>query len=220
MAGGARRVVSQYEDSGVALSAYLHVRWRICPFDRVLPLIPRSGRLLDVGCGSGLWLTYLALERSDLQLHGIDPDRGKLALARTSKAGPFTLQEGIVEDLPAATYDCVTILDVLYLMPDEVKSRVLEACRHTLKPGGRLVVKELDTQPLWKFAPAALQEFFAVRVVRLTHGGQTHYQSVKDLTAMIQGLGFEDVEAIRVDRGYVHPHVVVHGLKSSDREGT
>ena len=96
MAKGARRVLSQFESPGVALSTYLHIRWLICPFDRILPLVPEEGRLLDVGCGSGLWLTYLALERPRLRLDGIDPDRGKLALARTSKAEGITLHEGIV----------------------------------------------------------------------------------------------------------------------------
>jgi 2-polyprenyl-3-methyl-5-hydroxy-6-metoxy-1,4-benzoquinol methylase len=213
MAKGASRVVGQFESPGIALATYLHIRWRICPFDRVLALVPEGGRLLDVGCGSGLWLTYLALERPALRLDGIDPDRGKLALARTSKVAGITLHEGIVEGLPADSYDCVTILDVLYLMPDEVKASVLAACLHALKPGGALIVKELDTRPAWKFAPSAFQEFLAVRVLGLTHGERTHYQTLGDLAEMIAGLGFGDVEQLRVDRGYLHPHVAVSAKK-------
>lgn len=124
---------------------------------------------------SGLWLTYLALEKPKLRLDGIDPDRRKLVLARTSRAGEFELHEGSAGDLPDGTYDCITILDVLYLMHDEQKAAVLSGCFRALRPGGTLVVKELDTRPWWKFVPSAVEELLAVRLVNLTHGERLHF---------------------------------------------
>lgn len=213
MLRGSRSIVRQFEDPSRSLKAYLYARWLVCPFDRVLPLVPERGRLLDVGCGSGLWLTYLALERPGLQLEGVDPDPSKLALAATSKAGQLTLHEGSADELPEGTYDCITILDVLYLMSDADKSAVLAGCFRTLKPGGTLVVKELDTKPRWKFAPSALEEFVAVRVVGMTHGERLHFQSVEELTRTVTQVGFRDAEMLRIDRGYIHPHVVVRAHK-------
>ena len=213
MARGAARVIAQYREPGAAARAYLHLRWAVCPFDRLLPFIPREGRLLDVGCGSGLWLTYLALERPGLTLHGIDADARKLALAATSRAGEPVLRQGSADDLPEGAFDCVTILDVLYVLPDEVKARVLEGCYRALRDGGTIVVKEVDTRPLWKFAPAAFEELLAVRAVKMTHGGRLHFQSLADLSRAMSAAGFVDVEATRIDRGYLHPHVVVRALK-------
>jgi 2-polyprenyl-3-methyl-5-hydroxy-6-metoxy-1,4-benzoquinol methylase len=213
MAPGARRVISQYTEPGAGSKAYLRLRWAVCPFDRLLPFIPREGRLLDVGCGSGLWLTYLALERPGLVLHGIDADARKLALAAKSKIGKPVLRQAGADDLPEGTFDCITILDVLYVLPDEVKATVLQGCHRALSAGGTIVVKELDTRPRWKFAPAALEELVAVRAVKLTHGGGLHFQSLDDLSRTMGAAGFVGVEATRIDRGYLHPHVVVCALK-------
>lgn len=209
----ARSMVGQFNNPSLGLRAYLHARWLVCPFDRVLPLVPEDGRLLDVGCGSGLWLTYLALERPRLELEGVDPDPGKLALAATSRAGEWTLHEGSADGLPEGTYDCITILDVLYLMSDAMKSAVLTGCFRALKPGGSLIVKELDTKPRWKFVPSALEEFVAVRLVNLTHGERLHFQPVDDLARAVVHTGFSDAEVLRIDRGYMHPHVVVRARK-------
>lgn len=211
MAWGAGRLLAHYTEAGAPQRLYSRIRWWICPFDRVLDAVPADGTLLDVGCGAGLWLTYLAVERPRLTLEGLDPDPRKLALAGTSDALDSNLHQGTALDLPGGPYDCITIFDVLYLLSDEEKLSVLEKCHRSLAPGGRLLVKELDTSPWWKYAPSALQEFFAVRVAGLTHGSRPHFQSSSDLAGTLDAAGFTDIRLRRVDHGYPHPHVLVTG---------
>jgi 2-polyprenyl-3-methyl-5-hydroxy-6-metoxy-1,4-benzoquinol methylase len=215
MARGAVRLLAQYPDVGFRPRFYLHVRWRICPFDRVLRFVPERGRLLDIGCGSGLWLSYLALERAGLSLEGVDPDPRKLALAARSRAGAPTLHEGTALDLPEGPFDCISIFDVLYLVPDPVKREILARCLGALAPGGTVVVKELDTTPKWKLFPSMLEEFLAVKVARITHGDRLHFQPIEALAAEAEGLGFADVAVTRVDAGYPHPHVVMTARRPS-----
>ena len=213
MALGGRRVIAQYRDPGLRARAYLHVRWLVCPFDRVLPLVPERGSLLDVGCGSGLWLTYLAQERPELDLHGVDPDARKLALAaRSSAAGRMQLRQGSVEEVPTGAFDVVTILDVLCLVPDEVKTAMIRASVRALKPGGVIVLKDADTRPWWKYAPTALEELVAVHVLRMTVG-RPKFQSLEWFARELASAGFRDVETRRIDRGYVHTHVVLRAQK-------
>ncbi|MEQ1855003.1 MAG: class I SAM-dependent methyltransferase [Longimicrobiales bacterium] len=213
MALGGRRVIGQYRDLGWRARAYLWVRWLICPFDRILALVPETGRLLDVGCGSALWLTYLALERKGLELHGVDPDARKMALAaRSSAAAHLELRQGLVEEAPTESFDLVTILDVLCLVPDDVKAGMLRASWRALEVGGSIVVKDADTRPWWKYAPTAFEEFLAVHVLRMTVG-RPHFASIEDLSRMLESAGFQDVVAERIDRGYLHPHVVLSGKK-------
>ena len=213
MAQGVGRVLSQYRKLGLAGRAYGYVRWRICPFDRVLPFVPRAGRVLDVGCGAGLWLNYLALERPELELEGLDPDRRKLAAVRASAANRIRAHLGSALNLPKGPFDCITMFDVLYLMSDADKSRVLESCFERLTPKGTLLVKELDVRPWWKFVPAALEETLAVRLVNLTHGDRLHFQSVEDLETAFRETGFRGVDSARIDGGYLHPHVLVRGCR-------
>lgn len=213
MAKGARRVLARYQGLGFGQRAYASVRWRICPFDRVLPFVPPRGRLLDVGCGAGLWLNYLALERPELELTGLDPDPRKLAAVRASGSAEIRVHQGSALELPPGPFECITVFDVLYLLSDAQKSQVLSACFQRLSPQGTLLVKELDVTPLWKFVPAALEETLAVRLVNLTHGDRLHFQRVEGLATACAEAGFEGVEVSRIDRGYPHPHVLVRGRK-------
>jgi 2-polyprenyl-3-methyl-5-hydroxy-6-metoxy-1,4-benzoquinol methylase len=213
MAPGGRHMIRQYQSPTLRARAYLYLRWLFCPFDRLLPLVPDRGRLLDVGCGSALWLTYLARERPWLELHGIDPDPRKLALASLSRASDrFELRLGSVADAPSASFDIVTILDVLYLVPDEMKSRMLGECFRALKAGGSIVLKDTDTRPWWKYGPTAVEELIAVYLLRITVG-RPRFASVEMLAQELEKAGFHDVEARRIDRGYMHTHVVLRAKK-------
>ena len=211
MAASGREVIALYRDPGVRARAYLNVRWLVCPFDRVLPLVPTEGRLLDVGCGSGLWLNYLALERPRLDLHGVDPDARKLALAEKS-SDRLDLRQRSVEEVTPESFDCVTILDVLCLLSDELKRKVLAAAYRALRRGGTIVVKDADTRPWWKYAPMAIEELVAVHVMRMTLG-RPKFQSLETLAHGLESVGFQDVETRRIDGGYLHPHVVARARK-------
>jgi len=213
MASGGARVRAQYRELGLRQRAYLTIRWLVCPFDRVLNLVPTAGKLLDVGCGSGIWLTYLAQERPGLELHGVEPDGRKVALARRSgMASRFQLHEGLLEDVAAATFDIITVVDVLCLVPDDVKTAMLRASFRALSPGGTLILKDADTSPWWKYAPTKLEELIAVHVLRMTVG-RPAFQSVDWYARTLAACGFRDVETRRVDRGYVHSHVVLSARK-------
>ena len=212
MALGARRIISQYRSPGIRQRAYMQIRWAVCPFDRILPFVPDDGDLLDVGCGAGLWLTYLALEKPKLVLHGVDTDPRKLALAGTSGVAKADLRQVTGADLPKNAFDCVTILDVLCLMPQELKERTLRASYEALRPGGTLVVKDADTSPWWKYAPTAVEELIAVHVLRITHG-RPHFLSLDAMGRALSGAGFQGVEAVRIARWYLHPHVALRATK-------
>lgn len=95
----------------------------------------RGGRLLDVGCGSGAWLSFMQTRGWDG--HGVDFDHRAVAVAR-AKGLPVSL--GSLEDqqLPAASFDAVTLNHVVEHLPSPVST--LRECRRVLRPGGKLVV--------------------------------------------------------------------------------
>ncbi len=103
--------------------------------------VPAEARiLLDVGCGDGAFAAGLREERpgGDLQIWGLelDPDAGARAQAHLHRVliGPA---QTTVTSLPAATFDCVVLNDVLEHMawPEEF----LRALHRVLRPGGVLV---------------------------------------------------------------------------------
>ncbi|MGH9279418.1 MAG: class I SAM-dependent methyltransferase, partial [Acidimicrobiales bacterium] len=67
-------VLSVYGGAPPAVRAHLAVRWASCPFRRVAARVPDRGRVLEVGCGYGLFSNHLALSSPDREVLGIDID--------------------------------------------------------------------------------------------------------------------------------------------------
>lgn len=92
------------------------------------------GRLLDVGCGSGVFLRTMA----DLgwSVTGVEPDPAAGGVAR---ARGLRVVTGTIESarLPAGTFDIVTMSHVLEHVTDPLGT--LRECGRVLAPGGRLI---------------------------------------------------------------------------------
>lgn len=99
-------------------------------------------RILDVGCGTGTMLTYLA-RFGDAQGVDIDAEAIEYCHAR----GLTHVSQSAADSLPfdSETFDLVTALDVIEHIDDDIG--VLREMRRVLKPGGRLLV----TVPAYRF---------------------------------------------------------------------
>ncbi len=107
-------------------------------------------RVLDVGAGDGRLARELA--RSGASVVGIDPDAAMLREAARLGAESglsVALVRGRVQALPfrSASFDLVTAVTVLCFVADE-EAAWAEMAR-VLKPGGRLVIGELNRWSVW-----------------------------------------------------------------------
>lgn len=218
----ARRVLELWDDA--PFSARLHTRIRAwtAPFEALESFVPVSGRILEIGCGHGVFTTYLALSSPERTVVGIDIDDEKVALAQTIAArlradeGSVAFEHRPSGELPevAEGWDAIVFADVLYLLHPSDRVGLIERCVAALAPGGLLIVKEVDTAPKFKARLAQFQEFIATRVVRITRGDTMSFPSVVELTKEMQDAGLSTRSA-RLDKGYLHPHCVVIGTRTS-----
>jgi len=100
------------------------------------------------------------------------------------------------------------VLDVLYLVPRAQWPSFLTACRSVLREGGRLLLKEVDVRPRWKFYRCLLQEALSVRLFGITLGGAFAFAPRAELLAVLEAAGFRDVAVTDLGRGYLTPHVL------------
>lgn len=98
-------------------------------------LRPEGGRLLDVGCGNGIFLD-LFLGRSGWELLGVDPSPD--AVARCGERGIRAVQSEIEGFDDAEGFDVITVWEVLEHVFDPLG--VLRRCQGLLRPGGSLVL--------------------------------------------------------------------------------
>lgn len=114
------------------------------------PDLPRGGRVLVVGAGTGIEIVHLKRARPDLRVHGIDPSEQMLALAarRVAEAGVddgVSLQLGYASDVPATPpFDAATLINVLHFVPDDGgKGALLADIAGRVRPGGVFVFFDL-----------------------------------------------------------------------------
>lgn len=145
------------------------VRALLAPFEKLVEHLPDSGLLVDVGCGHGLFLLLSQRARPGLRLVGFDLSSSKVFAAQkllrpADVDGNVELFVGDVAELPDASADAISIIDVLYLIPPERWPDVITRCFAKLRPGGRLLLKEMDASQTLKLSLLRLEEWLAVRV--------------------------------------------------------
>jgi 2-polyprenyl-3-methyl-5-hydroxy-6-metoxy-1,4-benzoquinol methylase len=186
------------------------------PFPSLIRHVPSSGALLDVGCGYGVWSLYLAQQFPNAQIHGIDPDREKIDIARQAarEAGLSNIrfEVGTAQDAPRRPFAQVSIIDVLYLIPEPEQESFLSNAVNCLLPGGRLLLKEMSERPRWKFAWNWMEEWLAVRLLGITMGASFHFRPQAGWETLMRSMGLA-VQTFRLDRGYIHPHILFVGEK-------
>lgn len=95
-----------------------------------------KGRLLEVGCGSGYYLSEM--RGLGWTVEGVDFDEGAVKCAK--EAYGLKVQRGTLKEcrFPADTFDAITANHVLEHIHDPLS--LLSECVRILKPGGSLVI--------------------------------------------------------------------------------
>jgi SAM-dependent methyltransferase len=112
-----------------------------------------GGALLEVACGAGLGLGWLA--EAAARVVGIDLDPANCALARAAHDGEPRIAvaraDALALPFPERSFDTVVLFEALYYLADA--RRFLDEARRVLRPGGRLLVSSVN--PHWGgFAPS------------------------------------------------------------------
>jgi 2-polyprenyl-6-hydroxyphenyl methylase/3-demethylubiquinone-9 3-methyltransferase len=204
-----RRSLALYRSQPLGIRAFVTIRHWLAPLARVLAAVPASGRVLDVGCGHGMFGCAAALGSPGRSVLGVDPSPDKITVATSVGVNVPNARfvQGIVQDVAERDFDAITILDVLYLLPVEEKLAVLRACRERIAPSGVLIVKANDTRPAWKYAVARGQEAL-MTTIGLTMGhGALHFLSREENAELISRAGFSP-RFVDLNSWLPYPHVM------------
>jgi SAM-dependent methyltransferase len=216
-----RATLARFADLPARERFHVHVRWRSCPMAAVASAVPAIGRILEVGCGHGLFSQFLVASAPGRQVTGVDIDAHKIDLARAAQAGHERLDFQVTNpgELPNGPFDAVVIVDVLYLLSDTQRDDLLGAAVLRLAPGGVLVVKEVGTEPPWKARLASFQERLSTGVLGITAGSHQGFESADVLADRLGACGLETT-VTPLHAGRLHPHVLVTGRAPTPGGGT
>ena len=217
----ARAVVGAFADAPVSDRFHVWYRWASCPFEAVEAAVPRTGRVLELGCGHGLCSLHLARTSPHRQVLGVDIDAHKIPMARAAAerlaaTAPVRPLDVTFEHRPAADgppdgpFDAIVIVDVIYLMDTATKEAIVGACADRLAPGGTLIVKEMGDRPAWKLALTGAQERLATGMLGITEGGSPDIEPVDRLAPVLEARGLV-TEVAPLGAGYLYPHTMLVG---------
>ena len=127
----ARRLISNYLYKGPVLEWYLRIKLKLeNNYSSFYDLLPKSGTLLDLGCGYGFLCYMLHLRSRDQRIIGVDYDEEKIETAFYGylKSENVEFHKANIQEFPLEKYSGVVLSDVLHYMVAGEQEDLLIRC--------------------------------------------------------------------------------------------
>jgi 2-polyprenyl-3-methyl-5-hydroxy-6-metoxy-1,4-benzoquinol methylase len=182
-----QRIINAYD--GPVARAYCYARFQIIDINmlHILALCMKGkNRILEIGCGFGLFGCYFASRWPDIRYRGLDINAHRIEMARQA-ASRLNLSNVRFDRGDAAQplaidgeYDAVLMMDLLHHLPDATKRRLLDSVVARLARGGRLIIKEVTRRPAWKMGFTWLLDVLMTRGFDMSYWDPQQVRSAVD----------------------------------------
>lgn len=169
----AQRALIQELYRTAPLGTRLKQSWRpyLAPFASALQAVPPGSRVMDVGCGGGLFLLLLAARGRIIAGFGFDRSQGDISAAQEAvrNSGLESVLRFEVRDvatgIPDGAWPVVSLIDVLHHVPKQQQRSLICALSQHVGPGGRLIIREPARRPYWRNLANALHDLVMARQI-------------------------------------------------------
>ncbi len=119
-------------------------------YEVTYPNVPsdKSLAIVDLGCGKGEWLTWLA-GKGFTQLTGVDGSPSDLTIARAQSPTISWVQANLLDFMKSAapgTFDLIHAKDVIEHLTKDEFIAFLQSSHRLLRPGGRVWLQTFNAQ--------------------------------------------------------------------------
>lgn len=177
----------------------------LCEYETVLPLffkyLPRDGRILESGCGTGRWVFYL--RQRGFNVTGIDLARDVLEIAKAyDPSAPVLLDDVLHSQFPDRSFDAAISLGVVEHF-EEGPQGALAELRRILRDDGILLISVPVNNPVRRFLLNPLREsydwFLGRRRMWRSVAFEEYRYTPKEFRSYLKGAGFQVLEAAPQD---------------------
>ncbi len=206
------KLFALYAKSPLFLRLFARIRLGHAGYDVIEAVLPKKGRVLDLGCGYGLFANYAALASPAREVVGLELEKRKIALAVQSLPNVSLRSEDVMKAELGDRFDGIVLLHVLHhLRSFDEQEALLKKCGELLTENGKLVILEVEKRPWWKHLIAWAVDH------ALYPGDGIFYRDRPQMEALLEKLGFS-YEAAPMGDGRPFPHILyVCGLQAPSR---
>lgn len=207
------KTVELYSDDSFA-QLFTQVRLWDSPFIEIEKIVPKKGKILDLGCGDGFFAHFLSTSSNARELFGIELNGLRLKNAPLGK-GKVHLQQGDILNTKFPKADVITLIHVLHHLPSpNSQIDLLSRCYASLKPKGSLIIAEIDYTPKLKYL---FTYFIDSIVVPILFDGKLFdpkifYRSRDEWVKLLHGIGFT-VSSRATDAHKPFSHILIVAKK-------
>ncbi|MBS3136694.1 class I SAM-dependent methyltransferase [Candidatus Woesearchaeota archaeon] len=196
-----KEIIGMYE--GITSKFYIYLKYLLTPFLSIDDSLPRQGRILDIGCGTGAYSIYLYLKSKKRSVCGLDRDSRRIKYAKNITSRIKNLEFRHIDlngkySIPSC--EAYLINDVLHHIPDKSKKWILKSVFSSMPYNGVLVIKDMSFRSKIKFFLNYLNDII------MTRNDKLYFISRERLTKMLQDIGFK-IKAKEL-KGYAFPHII------------
>lgn len=198
----ARRIVDMYGSTGFG-GLSVKVRFWDGPLQEMEELIPKGGRILDLGCGEGLFTNYLALSSSKRIMVGVEMSADRVGLANKGiKNTKFIKGDVISVHFPVCDHIVMCHL-MHHLLSFHDQEKLIDRCSKHLRKNSKLIIAEVNKSYNWKYLLGWLTDTIIVPILfegRL-YNGQIFHRSAIQWKNLLEKNNFKIDRMVKLDRG-------------------
>lgn len=180
-----------YKGNGLQ-TLYTYIRfWENQRLERINNILPKEGKIIDLGCGIGVFANYIAASFPKRKVLGIEFDKEKVEIAKkAAKKGGIkniTFESNDITELSFAKADAIILMHVLHHLRSYAdQEKLIKKCVNKLNPHGILIINEPDKTPF------SLQYLFALVTDNLLYWGDRFtFRTKKDILNLLKSFDLE-----------------------------
>ncbi len=208
----AARIISAY--SGI-IRLYALVRFKIIHLrflEEIEQYLPDEGTILDLGCGFGLFSMFMASCKPNARIIGLDIDSRRLAIAQAAAHklainNVSFLHQDLRDWRPDEKMTGAYALDIFHHLPPDSGNRLLLDLSTHIAPGGRFLLKDIDT------VPRAMLLFTWLLDVLMSPRDHLYYRSAHAWQRQLAVSGFMPIYLHYLWDILPYPHILLIGDK-------
>jgi len=191
-----------YGKFGVIPQLYAYIRLLTTPLFEVEKYVPKSGKILDIGCGSGIFSNILCMMSKERSVVGFDTSQERIAVARNTTENSMQLSFYVADahNFNLAGYSIITAIDLLHHMPYDEQEHLLRRIYLNLNVPGQFILKDLSKAPYWKYLIHYVQD-------SLSYRSKLFFSSSENMKELLNRIGFS-VSTVPLHFSRPNPHVL------------